>query len=55
MKSPNLYKKEKQIIKASISQSSYEETNNNEHDWTTIKYVNVLCHNRTQKQLRKFL
>ena len=27
-------------------------TSNNEHHWTPIKYLNVLHHNRTQKQLR---
>ena len=29
-------------------------TSNNEHVWTTAKYLNVLHHNRTQKQLRHF-
>ena len=24
---------------------------NNEHDWALLKYVNILHHNRTQKQL----
>ena len=27
-------------------------TSKNEHDWTPVKYLNVLHHNRTQKQLR---
>ena len=29
-------------------------TTNNEHDWTPIKYLNVLHHNKTQKQLGHF-
>ena len=29
-------------------------TSNNEHDWTPAKYVNVLHHNITQKQLQQF-
>ena len=27
---------------------------NNEHDWNTVKYLNVLHENSTQKQLRHF-
>ena len=27
----------------------------NEHDWTLIKYLNVLYHNSIQKQLQHFL
>ena len=27
---------------------------NNQHDWTLVKYLNVLHHNKTQKQLRLF-
>ena len=27
---------------------------NNEHDWTTVKYLNVLHHNRTKKQSQHF-
>ena len=30
------------------------ETSNDEHDWTPVKYLNVLYHNRIQKQLRHF-
>ena len=30
---------------------NYMITGNREHDWTTIKYLNILHHNRTQKQL----
>ena len=26
-------------------------TSNNKHDWTLVKYLNILLHNRTQKQL----
>ena len=29
-------------------------TSNNKYDWTPIKYLNVLHHNRTQKQLRQY-
>ena len=29
-----------------------KETSNNKHDRITVKYLNVLHHNRTQKQLR---
>ena len=32
----------------------FSKTRNNKHDWNSIKYLNVLCHNRTQKQLRCF-
>ena len=28
-----------------------EKTSNNKHDWTPEKYLNVLHHNRRQKQL----
>ena len=31
-----------------------EKTCNNEHDWNLITYLNVLHHNRTQKQLQHF-
>ena len=30
-------------------------TSNNKYDWTPIKYLNVLHHNRTQKQLQYFI
>ena len=30
-------------------------TSNNKYDWTSIKYLNVLHHNRTQKQLQYFI
>ena len=30
-------------------------TSNKKHDWTPVKYVNILHLNRTQKQLRHFL
>ena len=33
------------------SDHSVEKTSNNKQDWTPIKYLNVLHHNRTQKQL----
>ena len=29
-------------------------TSYNEHDWTSVKYLSVLYHNRTQKQLQIF-
>ena len=29
-------------------------TSKKEHDWTPIKYLNVLHHNKTQKQLQQF-
>ena len=29
-------------------------TSNNKHDWTPIKYLNILHHNRTQKQFQYF-
>ena len=31
-----------------------EETSNNGHDWTSIKYLNVLYHYRTQSSCNKF-
>ena len=30
-------------------------TSNNKYDWTSIKYLNVLHHNITQKQLQYFI
>ena len=30
----------------------YTLTSNNEHDWSPVKYLNVLHHNRTQKKLQ---
>ena len=30
-------------------------TSNNKYDWTPIKYLNVLHHNRTQKQFQYFI
>ena len=32
---------------------SKPKTSKNRHDWTPIKYLNVLHHNRIQKQLLK--
>ena len=31
-----------------------KETSNNEHDWTPVKYLNVLHHNRTQNSYHNF-
>ena len=33
-----------------IFDHNHPKTSNNKHDWTPIKYLNVLHHNRTQKQ-----
>ena len=32
--------------------TNFLQTSNNEHDWTPIKYRNVLYHNRPQKQYK---
>ena len=31
-----------------------KKTSKSEHDWTPVKYLNVLHHNRTQKQSQQF-
>ena len=36
---------------APISGYNYSKTGNKKHDWSLIKYLNVLLHNKTQKQL----
>ena len=35
-----------------VTMENTKSTNNNKHDWTPVKYLNVLNHNRTQKQLQ---
>ena len=35
-----------------VTMENSKSTNNNKHDWTPVKYLNVLNHNRTQKQLQ---
>ena len=32
----------------------FHKTSDNKHDWTPIKYLSVLHHNRTQKLLQQF-
>ena len=34
---------------SSLNLFLYDLTSKNEHDWTTVKYLNVLHHNKTQK------
>ena len=38
---------------APIFDHNHSKTSNNKHDWTLMKYLNILHHNRTQKQLLK--
>ena len=40
---------------APIFDHNHPKTSNNKHDWTHIKYLNVLHDNRTQKQSQKLL
>ena len=37
-----------------IFDHSHPKTSNNKDDWNPVKYLNVLHHNRTQKQLQYF-
>ena len=32
----------------------FAKTSNSKHDWNPVKYLNVLHHKKTQKQLRYF-
>ena len=40
--------------KASEIESFTTKTINNKHDWTPVKYLNVLNHNRTQSSCNNF-
>ena len=44
----------KTVKTAPIFDHNHQKTSNRKHDWTPIKYLNVLHHNRTQKQLQFF-
>ena len=37
-----------------VTAGMFAKTSNNKHDWNPVKYLNVLHHNRTQKQLLYF-
>ena len=40
--------------KSRLKQLKAYKTSNNEHDWTPVKYLNVLHHNRTQSSCDNF-
>ena len=37
-----------------IFDHNHPKTSNNKHDWTSVKYQNVLHHNRARKQLQYY-